>query len=125
MEITNDCDIDAMDGDNDTVNLEESTSETVDGDVRAYPTSEPNSPTMSEYCTSTSCKNSLQKKSEPTLVPLNSPIYHQSKLPIVSSLLSFVVKHSLTDAALHELLQLISYLPKLNICFTSPHTFKQ
>ena len=59
---------------------------------------------------------------------LNSPIYHQSKLPIVSSLLSFVVKHSLTDAALHELLQLISYfipMPKLNICFTSPHTFKQ
>jgi hypothetical protein len=57
MEITNDCDTDAMDGDNDTVNLEESTSETVHGDVRAYPTSEPNSPTMSEYCTSTSCKN--------------------------------------------------------------------
>ena len=60
---------------------------------------------------------------------LNTSIYHNSKIYLVTSLLlvmSFALKHNLTDAALKDLLQLISYfVPTPNICITSLYAFKK
>jgi hypothetical protein len=75
MEITNDCDIDAMDGDNDTVNLEESTSDTVDGGVRDYPIIDTNLSNFAPLHAKIPYKKHLNLH---TSVQLNSPIYNQS-----------------------------------------------
>ena len=60
---------------------------------------------------------------------LNASLYHNASISLVTSLLlimSFALKHNLTDAALQDLLQLILYLiPKPNICVTSLYSFKK
>ena len=59
---------------------------------------------------------------------LNTSIYHNSKISLVTSLLlvmSFALKHNLTDAALKDLLQLIYFVPTPNICITSLYAFKK
>ena len=65
---------------------------------------------------------------ESTTPVLNSPIYHDSKINLVTSMLlimSFVSKHNLTDAALQDLLNLIALLiPTPNIFITSMYKFK-
>ena len=74
MEISSDCDIDAVDVDSDTVGLEESTSDTVDDDVRAYPITEPNYSTTSEFC-------SIKSTVEPTSLTLK--FVNISYLPVL------------------------------------------
>ena len=58
---------------------------------------------------------------------LNSPIYHESKINLVTSMLlimSFVLKHNLTDAALQDLLKVIALqIPTPNISITSIYKF--
>ena len=59
---------------------------------------------------------------------LNCPIYHNSNITFVTSLLlmSFALKHNLTDAAIQDLLQLISFfIPTPNTCITSLYSFKK
>ena len=60
---------------------------------------------------------------------MNAPIFHNADITLVTSLLlimSFALKHNLTDAALHDLLQLIAYFVQTpNICITSLYSFKK
>ena len=60
---------------------------------------------------------------------LNASLYLNASLSLVTALLlimSFSLKHNLTDAALQDLLQLVSYfIPKPNIWVSSLYTFKK
>ena len=76
---------------------------------------------------------SLPKEHTAILPPQNdartSPIYHNANITLVTCLvliMSFALKHNLTDAALQDLLCLISYLiPTPNTFISSLYSFKK
>ena len=87
------------------------------------------SPSESDYFTTSYEPESQNNMDQPSDDVLNASLYHNASISLVTSLLlimSFALKHNLTDAALQDLLQLISYfIPKPNICVTSLHSFKK
>lgn len=111
--IPDEADGDALESDSDAVDL---------SDVSVYSTTQTTHANSPE-----STPNIVQHTIESP--PLNNPIYYQSKLTLVTSLIlimSFALKHNLTDAALQDLLQLIShFVPTPNICIHSLHQFKK
>ena len=85
-------------------------------------------PTPSSTSTSLESQSTVQSE-QPSDDVLNASLYQNAKISLVTALLlimSFALKHNLTDAALQDLLQLISYLiPKPNIHVTSLYSFKK
>ena len=78
----------------------------------------------------TSLENSITEQSEhPNDDVLNASLYQNASISLVTALLlimSFSLKHNLTDAAIQDLLQLISYfIPKPNTHVTSLYCFKK
>ena len=87
------------------------------------------SPSESDHFTTSYEPESQNNMDQPSDDVLNASLYHNASISLVTSpllIMSFALKHNLTDAALQDLLQLISYfIPKPNICVTSLHSFKK
>ena len=93
------------------------------------PTSFSSSPSYSSPSTSLDESQNAAQSEQLSDNVLNASLYQNANISLITALLlimSFTLKHNLTDVALHDLLQLISYfIPKPNILVTSVYNFKK